>query len=53
MDALTAVNMSQPQLNDLDTVFHHTVDRGLPLLGFSRERAGNPTRDLRGRAHCG
>lgn len=36
---LTGINMSQPHLNDMETIYQNTVDRGIPLLGFSRARA--------------
>ncbi len=31
--------MSQPEYNDMETIYRCTVDRGIPLLGFSKERA--------------
>ena len=37
---LTGVNMSQPHLNDMETIYRNTVDRGIPLLGFPPDRAG-------------
>ena len=36
---LTGVNMSQPEYNDMETIYRNTVDKGIPLLAFSRERA--------------
>lgn len=36
---LTGVNMSQPHLNDMETIYQNTVDKGIKLLGFSREYA--------------
>ena len=36
---LTGINMSQPEYNDMETIYRNTVDKGIPLLGFSRERA--------------
>ena len=36
---LTGVNMSQPHLNDMEIIYQNTVDRGIPLLGFSPDRA--------------
>ncbi len=36
---LTAINMSQPHLNDMETIYRHTVDQGIKLLHFSREYA--------------
>ena len=36
---LTGVNMSQPHLNDMEIIYKNTVDRGIPLVGFSPDRA--------------
>ncbi len=55
MTGLTAVDMTQPELNDVETILRHTVDKGIALLGVGREtvlplvEAG---RDLRGLVHC-
>jgi len=52
---LTAVQLSQPSYNDMETIYRHTVDKGLLLLGLQREaaetafRTGRP---LHGRVHC-
>lgn len=51
---LYAVAMSQPHLNDMETIFRHTVDKGIPLIGLNRqaaERALASGRWLHGRAH--
>ena len=51
---LTAINMSQPELNDMAVIYRHTVDRGLHLLGLPRHAADAAThagRPLRGLAH--
>ena len=55
MPGLYGFNMSQPHLNDMARVFDHTIDRGLPLLDFSRgaaDAAMAAGRDLRGLVHC-
>ncbi len=31
---LYAVNLSQPHLNDMETVFHAALDHGIPIIGF-------------------
>ncbi len=36
---LTGVNMSQPEYNDMEVIYRNTVDKGIPLLAFPRERA--------------
>jgi hypothetical protein len=53
---LYAVNMSQPEYNDMETIYRHTVDQGINLLEFSRpwaEKALREGRPLHGRVHCG
>lgn len=54
--SLTGINLSQPHLNDMETIYRNTVEKGIPLLGFSRERAeqdlGRPG-GFRGLVHCG
>ena len=51
---LYAIQMSQPEYNDMEKVFRHTVDRGVLLIGFPREAAEDAARrgrNLRGRVH--
>jgi len=36
---LTGINLSQPHLNNMEIIYSHTVDRGIPLLGFDRATA--------------
>ena len=55
IDGLTAVNLSQPHLNEMDRVFAHTVDRGLKLIGLEPGAAAAARAegaDLRGGVHC-
>ena len=55
MSGVHAVNMTQPALNDLDTILRHTVDRGINLIGLEREAAEKALRqgrNLAGRVHC-
>lgn len=54
MAGLTGIQMSQPDYNDMDRIFTHTVDRGLPLTGFNRKAAEAALaggRDLHGLVH--
>jgi hypothetical protein len=53
--ALTTINLSQPEYNDMDRLFDHTVDRGINIVGLPRDAAEAVLargRDLRGRVHC-
>lgn len=55
MPGLAAVHASQPELNDMETILRHTVDRGIVLLDLQRpavDAALARGRDLRGRVHC-
>jgi hypothetical protein len=49
---LYAVNLSQPQMNDMERIYQYTVDRGINLLGLKEEAARQAlarSRDLHGR----
>ena len=49
-----AVAMSQPHLNDMEKIYRHTVDRGIPLVGFNTQAAQaalDSGRDLHGQVH--
>lgn len=48
MRGLTAVNLSQPELNDMEVIFRHTADRGIKILGLQAAAAAAAARDLRG-----
>lgn len=55
MDGMHAISMSQPHLNEMETIYRSTVDRGIKLLGFNREHAEKALasgRDLGGSVHC-
>ena len=39
LPGLYGINMSQPHLNDMETIYRNTVDKGIPLLAFSAARA--------------
>jgi hypothetical protein len=36
---LYAINLTQPELNDMDIVYNHTVDKGIRILGLDRKAA--------------
>lgn len=55
MKGLTAINMSQPEYNDMEIIFKNTVDKGIAILGLSGKTAQDAAerrRPLRGRVHC-
>jgi hypothetical protein len=55
MSDLHAVNLSQPDLNDMEAIFGCTIDRGIRILDFSREharRAVESGRPLHGLVQC-
>jgi len=52
MRGLYAVNLSQPHLNDMETICRHTVDRGIVLIGMSPEWVRQAGRPLLGRVQC-
>jgi len=49
---LTAVAMSQPKCNNMETIYCHTVDKNIKLIGFSLEHARKSNRPLRGQVQC-
>ena len=52
---LTAVNLSQPHLNDMEKIYQNTVDRGIVLADFSRKQAEadqNRPGGFHGCVHC-
>jgi len=55
MDLMYAINLSQPHLNEMETIYQNTVDKGIKLLGFSKEYADETLaagRKLHGCVHC-
>lgn len=47
---ITGIQMSQPEYNNMETIFRHSVDKGLVMLGLARK--GIPAeRELHGRVH--
>jgi hypothetical protein len=55
MEGVSTINMSQPEYNDMERIYEHTVDRGINIIGLPRETAEAALargRDLHGRVHC-
>jgi hypothetical protein len=51
IEGLTAVNLTQPELNDMSAIYEHTVDKGIMLIGLARSAVEAAGRDLCGRVH--
>ncbi len=39
IEKLYGINISQPHLNDMEVIYKNTVDKGISILGFDKERA--------------
>lgn len=53
---LSCINMSQPDWNDMETIYQNTVDKDIIIFGmpsYEVERAVKEGRPLRGRVHSG
>ncbi len=54
MRDLYAINLSQPEMNDMETIWRNTVDKGIQVIGFPQEWAAKAVeagRDLPGQVH--
>ena len=45
------INMSQPQYNDMETIYQNTVDKGLKILSFNYKRAQEDLATRQGGLH--
>jgi uroporphyrinogen-III decarboxylase len=55
MNHVYAINMSQPEYNDMETIYRHTVDKGINIIGLRPEVAQASYiagRNLHGRVHA-
>jgi uroporphyrinogen-III decarboxylase len=55
MDGLYTINMSQPDYNDMETIYANTVDKGINIVGLDRAVAEDAVargRDFHGRVHA-
>ena len=53
---LSTFNMSQPECNDMETIYRNTIDKGIVIIGLPApevKRAVEAGRNLHGRVHCG
>jgi len=49
---LTGVNLAQPEYNDMETIYRHTVDKGIKILTLDRSRALQDRNREGGYRHC-
>jgi hypothetical protein len=55
MERLYAINMSQPEYNDMEAIYANTVDKGINIIGLDRSAAEEAIargRELHGRVHA-
>jgi hypothetical protein len=54
IEGVYAINMSQPEYNDMEKIYKNTVDKGIKIIGFSRGAAEEAiqVRNLKGNVHC-
>ena len=49
---VTAINMSQPEYNDMEKIYTNTVDKGIKILSMPREQAvADTSRGFHGHVH--
>ena len=53
MDGLYGVALSQPEYNNMETIYRHTVDKKIKLLGLAAEAVQSAGRPLRGQVQTG
>ena len=51
MDKLYAVNMSQPEYNDMETIYRNTVDKNIKLISLDKETAIRDRKRLKGKVN--
>lgn len=51
MTGLTSIWMSQPELNDMATIYRNTVDKGIKLTGLNASAANAAGRPLKGQVN--
>jgi hypothetical protein len=51
---LYAINMSQPEYNNMEKIYRNTIDKNIRIIGFNGNAAEEAAkaRNLRGRVHC-
>ena len=49
---LTGVNLAQAEYNDMETIYRHTVDKGIKILILNRQHALRDKDRAGGYNHC-
>jgi len=50
---VTAINLSQPEYNNMEKIYANTVDKGINILSIQRDRAeADKGRGFHGKLHC-
>ncbi|GAG30771.1 unnamed protein product, partial [marine sediment metagenome] len=52
MTGLGAINMSQPECNDMEVIYRNTVDKSIKVIGLDATAARSAARPLRGQVAC-
>ena len=52
MNGVTGINMAQPEYNEFETIFRHTIDKGIMLLSLDIDVARSVDRPLHGLVQC-
>ena len=56
LEGISCVNLSEPEMNDMETIYRNTIDRGLIIFGLLQSevrRALDAGRELHGRVSAG
>jgi hypothetical protein len=56
IEGLSTFNMSQPEYNNMEVIFQHTIDKGIQIIGLPSaavKQAAASGRNLGGQVHCG
>jgi hypothetical protein len=56
IEGLSTFNMSQPEYNDMEVIFQHTIDKGIQIIGLPSAAVNQAVaagRKLGGQVHCG
>ncbi len=52
LNGLTAINLAQPELNDMDIIYRNTVDKKIKLIGLRIDAIAGDSKNFKGQLHC-